>query len=78
MVNIEEITAMYQQQLADDWEQCQLRQMHKATKLPFFYDISELEYERSLCLDIINRELANMVMREMITEDEMWEIEDKL
>ena len=78
MVDIDKITAMYQQQLADDWEQCQLRQMQKATKLPFFYDIGELEYERSLCLDIINSELANMVMREMITEDEMWEIEDKL
>jgi hypothetical protein len=78
MVDIDALVEMYEARLHDEWEHGKFMQLKYATEVPFFYDIPALEFQRSLYVDNICRELDNMVMREEITQDEYWEIEDRL
>ena len=78
MVDIDALVEMYEARLHYVWEHGKFMQLKYATEAPFFYDIPALEFQRSLHVDNICRELADMVMREEITEDEMWDIEDRL
>jgi hypothetical protein len=78
MVDIDALVEMYEARLHDEWEHGKFMQLKYATEVPFFYDIPALEFQRSLYVDNICRELDNMVMREELTLEEYWEIEDRL
>ncbi len=78
MIDIDELVEMYEARLHDMWELGKLMQLKYATEAPFFYDIPKLEFQRSIMIDDIMREVDIMLMREEITQEEYWEIEDRL
>jgi len=78
MIDTDELVAMYEARLNYAWEHGKLMQLKYATEAPFFYDIPKLEFQRSIMIDDIMREVDIMLMREEITQDEYWEIEDRL
>ena len=78
MIDIDVLVERYEARLHYEWEHGKFMQLKYATEAPFFYDIPALEFQRSLHVDEIMREVGIMLMREEITEDEMWEIEDRL
>ena len=78
MIDTDELVAMYEARLHDEWEHGKFMQLKYATEVPFFYDIPKLEFQRSIMIDDIMREVDIMLMREEITQDEYWEIEDRL
>jgi hypothetical protein len=78
MVDIDALVEMYEARLNEEWNHGMITQFKESGGHPFDYDIPKLLFDKSISIDNICRELADMVMREEITEDEMWEIEDRL
>lgn len=78
MVDIDVLVEQYEARLHYVWEHGKFMQLKYATEAPFFYDIPALEFQRSLHVDEIMREVGIMLMREEITQEDYFEIEDRL